>query len=612
MSKPFCAVDSPYVFDSDDGGGLLCPYFLLTTRPPGYRSAQPPPSSSSRPSPFCGKGVALAVRHSDSILIIRQGRDPNGTVRSVVVQRNVCGVEPAQVQSQADMIARQGESALSSLAHRATGVYWQSVDAGPPQIFLVRDQFGLVPLLYGWDGERLFVSTDMDAMLESSTDAQIDRRQLVAFLHRTKSYSTSTEEFYCGFHRVRPDEIVHLGNEGVVARRYRTKRTSEVRKRGYDDSVTLIRDALDASVSSHQGCGVALSGGLDSMLLAATKERLHGPFDAIYGTSREWPLVDEKSVIENFLRCSPARSIEYVVDEAWPGREVEFFSLMKGMGPWHVGSSYFSLCLFHLARHQLSVDRLATGNASELLFHRSLSDSLKSAKRAGVIQWGGAHLEQFGDSAVPWLRSSARTLFGGTSLWDAAREVRGRYRYQSRPCYVLPGCWTHLSRFDRVGIDPSIETPFDRFLAYLRSWSWEFFVRATHRISVRVGVPRCLPFLTPRLVRESFSAPARHFWRHGHDRAPLRSILEQMKGTDCAWRRKTQTFSPLVLSGIMRLAKSDGLQPERLSGEGLVHTPSFLSAVDTLLKAFANDPDVPISPLAVFRTLSIEKWLQAQ
>ena len=160
------------------------------------------------------------------------------------------------------------------------------LDVEKKQLYLARDRFGVKPLYYYFDGNRLLFSSEIRP-IKSCIQPEINSG--VAFTTLRMRYSPSPLTVYEGIKKVEPgqvltfdlsDNIVKLNKEYFVNNKQLGTRKDDQQKlvNKYGD---LFEKAIERQLMADVDIGILLSGGIDSALVAAvtqksTKKKIKG------------------------------------------------------------------------------------------------------------------------------------------------------------------------------------------------------------------------------------------------------------------------------------------------------------------------------------------------
>jgi asparagine synthase (glutamine-hydrolysing) len=150
-------------------------------------------------------------------------------------------------------------------------------DSRRQELHLARDPFGIKPLFYTWQGDRLLFGSEIKALLQ---DPSVPRRVNLQALHDflTFDYIPGEQTAFEGIHELAPGHWMTVDATGRVT----TKRFFDL-SFAEDDSITdakavaRARELLDVSVErqlvADVPVGVLLSGGMDSSTITALMKR---------------------------------------------------------------------------------------------------------------------------------------------------------------------------------------------------------------------------------------------------------------------------------------------------------------------------------------------------
>jgi asparagine synthase (glutamine-hydrolysing) len=177
------------------------------------------------------------------------------------------------------MFARFGEGCLSRLNGIFAFALW---DRDEKSLQLVRDQIGVKPLYYFYDGKQLAFSSEMKALLPLCENRKIDREALNAYFRLL--YVPGEKTMVEGIKRLMPGHVALFKN-GTFAIKPFWKLQEGEPVGSYDEAVAGVRERLKASVArqlvSDRPVGVFLSGGIDSSaVLGLASESAKGSLKA--------------------------------------------------------------------------------------------------------------------------------------------------------------------------------------------------------------------------------------------------------------------------------------------------------------------------------------------
>ncbi|ACU37560.1 asparagine synthase (glutamine-hydrolyzing) [Actinosynnema mirum] len=178
---------------------------------------------------------------------------------------------------------RDGHRALRELRGEFAFALW---DERRGELFAARDRFGVKPLFYAERNGRLYLSSEIKALLACGVPARWD---LAAYAAHLQAALPPDRTLFAGVRQLPPGCYLVAGGEGVAVHRYwdldypTTEELAETERGGADalaGHVALVRSALDEAVRLRTVADVPLashlSGGVDSSAVAALAAR-HAP-----------------------------------------------------------------------------------------------------------------------------------------------------------------------------------------------------------------------------------------------------------------------------------------------------------------------------------------------
>lgn len=172
-----------------------------------------------------------------------------------------------------------GEKCLEKLNGIFAFALW---DRDEKSLRLVRDQIGVKPLYYFFDGKQLAFSSEMKALLPMLSERKIDREALNAYFRLL--YVPGEKTMVEGIKRLMPGHVALFQNGKFTIKPFWKLQEGE-RVDSYEDAVEGVRERLKSSVArqlvSDRPVGVFLSGGIDSSaVLGLASESAKGSLKA--------------------------------------------------------------------------------------------------------------------------------------------------------------------------------------------------------------------------------------------------------------------------------------------------------------------------------------------
>jgi len=161
----------------------------------------------------------------------------------------------------------------SDLVHHIRGPFAVVVwDADARRLIAARDPFGEQPLFFAEDGSRLLLAASIDALLACPGVSRALNRAALAD-HLCQRWPDPAETFFEAVRRVRPGHVLVSTARGIVQQRYwepisLDHPVEEVSADSLDEFDARFERAVER-VMDHGATGILLSGGIDSVSVAA-------------------------------------------------------------------------------------------------------------------------------------------------------------------------------------------------------------------------------------------------------------------------------------------------------------------------------------------------------
>ncbi len=146
-------------------------------------------------------------------------------------------------------------------------------------VYLVRDPFGIKPLYYYWDGQRVVFASELKAILAvPGVDATIDPLGVEDYL--TFRYVQAPRTLFKHIRKVEAGTYLRITDSGPVSWRYWDPHYEEVypppSPEAAEEEVThLLEKAVRSQLMGEVPIGVLLSGGVDSSTIAHFVHQCH-------------------------------------------------------------------------------------------------------------------------------------------------------------------------------------------------------------------------------------------------------------------------------------------------------------------------------------------------
>jgi asparagine synthase (glutamine-hydrolysing) len=213
------------------------------------------------------------VDPGSGVVVVCNGEiDNHGSLRSWLAARGRPVASATDVAVVPGLYLELGDRFVEQLSGVFAIAIW---DPRQSRLLLARDRAGERPLFYYREGGTVRFATEISALsVDPSLRLSPDRGALARYVRF--GYFAAPETPFSQIRKVAPGEMVVIDQDRVTRRRYwrwaittATKRAPTVE--GFD---ALFREAVRRQSDAEVECGVFLSGGLDSSLVAAVAKDL--------------------------------------------------------------------------------------------------------------------------------------------------------------------------------------------------------------------------------------------------------------------------------------------------------------------------------------------------
>ena len=476
------------------------------------------------------------------------------------------------------------------------------------RVYLSRDRLGKKPIYHVAIPGGVAIASEMHSLLlHPDVEAQPDLTVAARFLSRSlmdideRSWVSGILSLpaacvaeinlarpAAGLQQVRSYWAPRLDPDSVD-RRPRQEQFAELRE--------LVRDSVALRMHADVPVGIALSGGLDSSIMAALANRVGGPSDE--------------------LRLLSATSPGHVGDESAHaramaehlGRKTHEFSIAADSGE----------ALFNWIRICTQHNDGPVASFSNVLFYK-LMECAKSMGLTVVLTGQGADEAFCGYKRYPILEVKRRLASGrlASAVGLGAQLLRHGTVLDG---FKLPEARRYLGRANAVKLGPSVALGpndlghFENMAEYqwrdISSLSVPYLCHYEDRMSMAWSCEVRSPFLDYRVIEAGLRMPVDFKLAEGWTKAPLRQAFADVLPHDITWRRDKKGFTspqddwlrkelrPYVMEALDR----PDAEVYRL---GLVDRSSYVSCYEQYCRA----PE-KFWFREFFAPFAVELWLQA-
>jgi asparagine synthase (glutamine-hydrolysing) len=449
------------------------------------------------------------------------------------------------------LYALDAERALARLRGEFAFVIW---DERRGQLLAARDRFGIKPLYYAEHAGRLYLASEVKALLAAGVPA---RWNVDGFADHLQVSVAPDQTLFAGVRQLPPGCLLTAGERGARVTRYwdlgfpRTDETSPYRSLGeYLASVEhALTDAVLTRTVADVPVGYHLSGGLDSSSVVAIAAR-QGPATA-FTVQFDDPAYDESEIAARTAKfldvehhqipCRRGDFADEVVSIVRAGETIQENS--------HGVARYIQSAGIRGRDYKVAVageggDELFAGYPQ---FQRDLMLTMSEQARTRA-QAGYAKLDTAG--AAPHLRSLLGALgFIPTWVLDRYMNVTMPIRSLLRGDFAerLAGRDACADTLAAAAGQLSGRTFFHQSL-YLFAKTWLCnYILAAERLDMAHGLEVRLPLLDHQLFEVVRSTPPDWYTRDEQTKFPLRAVMRAHLPAEVLAGRKRGFFAPPVM-----------------------------------------------------------------
>ncbi|MFN2492464.1 MAG: asparagine synthase (glutamine-hydrolyzing) [Pyrinomonadaceae bacterium] len=392
-------------------------------------------------------------------------------------------------------------------------------------LFLARDRFGIKPLYYVKNADRLIFASEIKSLLALSS---VNRRANPTRLYEYLRYGLTDYGDETLFEGVRQIPAAHYLIVSVdypqdsAPKRYWQITFDRELKLSFEDASNHLRDLFLESVKLHLRSdvkvGAALSGGIDSSAIVASMRALEPQLDLhTFSYTAEDPTVSEEQWVDIVGRTSRAK-----VHKVQPTPEelvVDLDALIETQDePFGSTSIYAQSRVFRLA-HERGIKVMLDGQgADEMLGGYRMYLAMRLASLLRRLRFIKANMFLKDVSTLPGNQSlSGLNLIasaGGVLLPKRFQLVRKFFKRSLDKRNGIHVDWLDESWFLRQGVVPRSQTkPHSRYMLQEQLYetisesSLPMLLRYEDRNSMAHSIESRVPFLTSDLVEFILALP---------------------------------------------------------------------------------------------------------
>jgi asparagine synthase (glutamine-hydrolysing) len=277
-------------------------------------------------------------------------------------------------------------------------------DIKEKSLHVVRDRYGVKPLLYSLDADQIVFASELKALLEYGIPRDLDFVSLKTYLQL--NYIPSPHSIFKSVKKLEPGHYLHVAGSVCTIHKYYEIPTEECQPLpDYEQAKKKIRELVDDSIQTRMVAdvplGAFLSGGVDSSIVAAIASQNNSLLKTFSIGFPDEPYFDETAYAEQIAKKFKTDHTVFAL------RNAELFENLHGMldyldEPFADSSALLVYILSKRTRKQVTV--ALTGDGADELF----SGYNKHAAEYRIRHKGLAEL----------------AVYAGRGVWEALPKSR--------------------------------------------------------------------------------------------------------------------------------------------------------------------------------------------
>lgn len=376
------------------------------------------------------------------------------------------------------------------------------------ELFLARDRFGIKPLYYFANGDRLLFASEAKALLaHPAIPREVDWSAVCDYL--VYRYVPSPKCIWKGLAKLPPACCLRLDRDGAVSVREYWTLPPGGRQLPFEDAVAAVDAHLESAVRRHLESDVALgsflSGGYDSSALVLYLDRIGYRAETFAVGFEDWPESEHRYAeqvarqfgLDHYTRMLGAESLALAHRLAWTYDE-----------PLGDISTVPTFAVSHLAARR--VKAVLSGEGADEIF-------------CGYT-WQRDFMATIGARAAgdPSTDDLVTFYAGAMAMGSFDRDRLGGLLHPDLHPHLPEDPWWFYRRLVRPELAPLARLQW----LDIRAFMGELVLTKVDRASMAHSLEVRVPFLDPALVELVFGFDAEVIFHPGQQKALLRANLE--------------------------------------------------------------------------------------
>jgi asparagine synthase (glutamine-hydrolysing) len=480
------------------------------------------------------------------------------------------------------------------------------LDHNHHELFLARDRYGVKPLYYYQDPDKLVFASELKALLIITGPLELNTEQVYTYFRL--NYCAGEERIFKGVYSLAPGCMLKANSNGVHLANWYTP-ASKVAEGNLE---SLLGDAVKLRLQADVPVGCFLSGGLDSSIISALAKKEKPEIKTFSLGFKSHPYLDESSYAERVANHIQSSHYAYTLSEDdFLNHLPEFFNCIDE--PFADSSAFNFFLLSKFSRHEVKV--ALSGDGADELFKGYLKHKALLYSKHPLISTATF----FAAGLTNRLPSSRENAFHNT-MRKLKKLGQLKHLGAAEKQEFLASISTHKEVQDllKEKIHGTAFHSLFKNAGNYRKWpleDWfdlnvilaEDMLVKTDRFSMHYGLEIRNPFLDYRVVEFALQLKNTQKISYREQKIILKKQLGHLLPADIVTRPKKGFELPLKswLTGQLRESlETDWLNEEKLSAEGLFNHESV-----ALLKKQLVSPNPGDSAAKMWALIVFEKWM---
>jgi len=497
------------------------------------------------------------------------------------------------------------------------------------EIFIARDQFGVKPLYYYYDGTTFMFGSEIKSFLAvTSFNRTIDAKGLVNYINYLWSPGETTSfeftkkllpGYYLKFSltdiRIKPVKYYDIPFTGKYSNASETELIDQLEQK--------LLSAVKRQLLSDVPVGFFLSGGLDSSLLVAMVRKLF-PSRKIQAFTINTGILSEKEGFSNDLYYAKLVADHLNVDLEIVNAEIDIVKDFDRM-IWHLDEPQSDIAPLNV----LNICRRAQEMGYKVLIGGAAGDDLFSGYRRHSALRYERYFSLIPRSITKFLKRGTAKLPASNAKFRRVRKLTEDIDKTSLERQTGYFSWIPISKnkqlfsksyFESIGsynpLDylkslqsniPQEKNQLNQMLYWeMKSFLVDHNLNYTDKMSMAVGVEARVPYLDKELVEFSTTIPPALKMKGNDTKYILKKVAERYLPKKVIYRPKTGFGAPVrewIKTGLSQMV-SEELAPEKLKKQGIFNPDEILHMIRENKMAKTD------SSYSILSLLAIESWIK--